>query len=1100
MIESVNSDDDVENIEADDAKSPSVSNIFNVPMLQPKRVGTERPFMPDLPPEGSVLAASFRRKNIIGNYLNTIEFDDFGEQAADYDYQAYIPGDLFENYGHLYAGTINPENAEALTSQLRSELRDAQIMENAPWRSFASTFAVNLVDPTILLPGGTLYKTTKAARGVAQSALSVGVASATGEALQQAVQHQTQQTKELDESFYEILGAGVVGAALGGIGGAFVNGSISGTAKKQVIESLADEGPIGPKMTVEQSLSAMQTRDPEYQKELNSLYGGTPVASIGKFLGYVTKELTPQGRLLFSPFGTSRAIANELPEHNLIINANLPGKRKVMGPEGKEVEVPREALAKPIAVESEIKELKRGMYKNLIDYQKIFYEQAGIKGSLKGVKQRVFKSQGLSLVDFEKAVWRTVVSGEGHDNPAVQSAADLVVNKFFNPIKDEYIRLGIFPEDIKVKTAANYFMRVYNRDKIRDPAQRTKTKAKFEAFIKRNNEELIELQPKIEALEKQIAELKRSKKMTDAEIKKGVDLLQKELKSSVPHYLWTSKDDVRKIIDPDYYGIEADKIIDNILGMGDERNLNPILSVLPNKKSSPLHERSFLIDDIEIEDELITSFVDVAPMFINATAPNIALMRYAERLGLETGGEARGLKITQLEEDYRLAVEKAPDKEPKLYKQFQKDKKDIEALFDILNGVYGMGPNTLDDSASRFIKNLSTWNYMRLMGQITLQAFTDVGAIGLKHGLFRTIKTGFVPVLKELKNGGYDKDFLQDLGFVTNTLQGYRLKSMIDQDPLSGQTGLFSRSLDFLSATYGNATLMNQWTDSMEFIAGKMSMARTLRAMDEWAKTGKLKEKEATRLNELGISHRSYAKIYEQMKKHGGKTDGSYWVNWTKWDGDNESMAALREFRQSTIKEIDQTVVSGPGIGEKPLYARRGLGSLIFQFKGFSYAMTNKVLISGLQRNDAEFYQGVVMLGALGLLSYGATSLARGEEMDLSADNLFKEMIDRSGITGVFGNIYNLSNKLGLIPGKEVSRYKNRGIWSTLGGPSAGIVEDNLALLQKAMHLDEKTFTSKDMDKFFRNWPTQNYLFTHRLNKMVSKQFSDALGFEESPE
>ncbi|CAB4240937.1 hypothetical protein UFOVP23_41 [uncultured Caudovirales phage] len=1254
-----------ENIEEDAAHSKSTYNVLNYTFRAEPRVAINRPFVPDAPPEGSTLPAAFRRHNTVGNYINTINFTDFGEDDPDFNYEDYIPTDLWQ-YGHLYATAKNKEKADALTAQLRSEERDAAILHNRPWYAAGSIVVANVLDPTILMPGGAFYKELKAAHGVAKSALAVSAASMLGESVLQAATQHTQLTKSLNESFYDVLAAGIIGAGIGSLGGAVVNGAIFRKGQGEIVDLMADDAPIGPRMTPQQSVSAMETRDPEYQKEINSLYGGTPTAAIGKFLGYVTNKLTPQGRMLFSPFATSRAIANEMFEHNLIINANLPGTRKMIGPDGKEIEVPRDSMAKPIALESEIKMMKRGMYKQLLDYQDIFYEQAGIKGAFKQARAITRENKGMKLKDWETEVWRSVVTGKVSDNPSVKRASDLIINNFFEPIKNEYIRLGVFPADIQVKTAANYFMRVYNRAKIRDPAQRVKTKAKFEAYIKRNDIQLRDLEPQIKALQEKTAKISResdkirslekeyeelktneaeltqkaeskfnakttevvevakarevefdkfkeaaeakivqaekeleqarvelendleqirtlksqehvfsmaewehkNKNLTEVKEKaqakinvlkknyekvkqhesykikekerklnglinyqkkelkeahdkyfekvkrlkeledelksksskehqKEVEALEKELKELVPFHLWTSTGEIRKPMDPDYYGVEADKIIDNILGMGDERNLNPILRILPGKKTSPLHERAFLIDDTEIEDELITAFSEVGPQFINATVPNIAMMRYAERLGLGTEGEAVGIKITQLTEDYKAAVAKNPAKEAKLHKRYLKDKRDIEAGFDILNGVYGMGPNVMDDTAATFIKNLSAWNYLRFMGQITLQAITDVGAIGLKHGLWRTMAHGLIPVLKEIKNGGHDKNFLKDLGFVCNTLQGYRLKAMMDQESLSGQTGLFTRSLDYLSSSFGNATLMNQWTDAMEFIAGKTAMARTLRAIVRHAETGKISRKEKTRLNEMHISEQSYAKIYEQYKKHGGKTDGSYWVDWSKWDED--ALESLSQFKAGTLKEIDQTVVSGPGAGEKPLWSRRGAYSLLFQFKGFSYAMTNKGLISGLQRGDAEFYQGLAMTGALALMGYVATAGVRGEEIDLSYDNLFKEMVDRSGITGVFGNAYNVANKLSIIPGKEVSRYRNRGFFASLGGPSVGMIEDTVELIRKLSHSEESNFTTNDMYKFMRMWPYQNYAFLHRLNKIIGKNFADSLGFEESP-
>ena len=1097
-----------ENIEADAAHSPSTAYALNVDMLQPLSIPTERPFMPEVAPDAPVFGAVWRRRNIVGNLINSTDFNEFDNpdlNVPDYNYMDYIPLDLYEKHGDKYVTTTNPTHAEALTAQLRAEEEDTEAMANSPWRSIGSSLVQLPTDPTLLFPGGILFKSAKAAAGIAKSALSVSKAAMGAATIEQIVKHQTQLTAEIDDSMYEIVGAGLVGGVIGGLGGAFAHGPIFNKAKKEVTALMADDAPVGPKFTPEQSLSAAKVRDPALEKELNSLYGGTVTAAAGKFLGYTTKWLTPMSRLIFSPFGSSRAVINEMVEHNMILNANLPGKRKVLNPDGSYTEVERAAMPKGISVESEIKAAKRGMQKLLIDYQDIFYKQAGInKGPFKIARTVLTEHEGLKLEDFEKQVWRSVVTGKESENAAVRQASDLVVNKFFEPVKQEYIRLGVFTPDVSVKTAASYFMRVYNKKKLLDPTGRAKAHAKFEAYIKRNDEILRDLKPQIDAIQKEIALLKKSKKS------KGRGKLLKEaekrLGALVPDSLLTSKGKIREIMDPDYYGIEADKIIDNIIGMGEDKNLNPILASLPGGKPNVLKERKFLIDDIEIEDELVTSFLDVAPMFMNATAPNIAMLRYAERLGIE-GSNVRGFKIQALEDDYKAAVEANPSKQQKLYKKYQKDKKDINAVFDMLGGIYGGGVNVMDATGAKFVKNLSNFNYLRLMGLVTLSALPDIGSIGMKQGFFRVVWEGLVPMLKTLEHGHYDKDLLKDLAFTCHTAQGYKLKGMMEQDVGANEMGMLDRALtatdkglSYMSQSYGNANLMNKWTDTMEFIAGKTSIGRTLRAINDWKTTGTIKPKEANRLNELGISPENYEIINKQMKKHGGKTNGSYWVNYSKWDSDDASLRAFAEFKRAITREVDATVVNQAPIGGKPSYSHTTWGKLIFQLKGYSYAATSRMLIPGLQRGDSEFMQGLMMISVMSLLGYTANRLIRGEEIDYSYDNLFKETMDRSGILGVFGNGYNLLNKLRVIPGQEVTRYRNRGAMSTLLGPSVGLVEDSVDLLSKLAHFDDVNFKEKDVQKAIRLLPYQNYIFTHQLSKMIGKSFAEHLGLEASPE
>lgn len=1097
--------EDPTNIENDAAHSQSTAYALNVDMLQPLSLPTERPFMPEIPPEASVLGATFRRGNVIGLMINSTDFKQFDNpdlNVDNYNFMDYIPLDLFDKHFDKYIATKNPTHAEALTRQLREEEEDNQVRANHPWRSIGASLLMLPIDPLTYMPGGTLYKSAKQGYSIAKSFLSVGSAAAGAMTIENIVKHNTQLTAELSDSMYEVAGAALIGGIAGTMGAALVNGAIFNKAKKETIAIMADESPIGPKLTPEQSLSAAKVRDPALEKELNSLYGGTVTAAAGKFLGYVTKSLTPMSRLIFSPFASSRAVINEMVEHNMLLNANLPGKRRLLNPDGTYTEVERAAMPKGISVESDIKATKRHMQKLLIDYQDIFYKQAGInKGLFKIARTVLTEHKGLKLEDFEKQVWRSVVTGKESENTSVKEAADLVVNKFFEPVKQEYIRLGVFTPDVSVKTAASYFMRVYNKKKLLDPTGRANAKAKFEAYIKKNDNILRDLKPQIDAIQKEIELLKKSKTK-----QKAILAAEKRLGLLVPESLWTSKGTIREIMDPDYYGIEADKIIDNIIGMGEDKNLNPILASLPGGKPNVLKERKFLIDDIDIEDELVTSFLDVAPMFMNATAPNVAMLRYAERLGIE-GSNVKGFKIQALEDDYRAAVAENPNKQQKLYKKYQKDKRDISAVFDMLGGVYGNGVNVMDATAAKFVRSLSNFNYLRLMGLVTLSALPDVGSIGMKQGFFRVVWEGLVPLLKTLEHAKHDKDFLKDLSFTCHTVQGYKLKGIMEQDVGANEMGMMDRALtstdkglSYMTQSYGNVNLMNKWTDTMEFMAGKTSIGRTLRAINTWKETGAIKQKEANRLNELGISHENYEIIYNQMKKHGGKTNGSYWINYSKWDSDDSSMRAFAEFKRAVTREIDEIVVSSPSVGAKPLFTHSAIGGLIFQFKSYSYAATSKTLIAGLQRGDSEFIQGLMMTAVMSLLGYASNCLIRGQEIDYSYDNLFKETMDRSGILGVLGNGYNLLNKLKVIPGQSVTRYRNRGAISSLLGPSAGIVEDSIDMISKLANFEDTHFKEKDVYKAMRLLPYQNYIFTHKLSKMLGKSFAEHLGLEASPE
>jgi len=174
----------------------------------------------------------------------------------------------------------------------------------------------------------------------------------------------------------------------------------------------------------------------------------------------------------------------------------------------------------------------------------------------------------------------------------------------------------------------------------------------------------------------------------------------------------------------------------------------------------------------------------------------------------------------------------------------------------------------------------------------------------------------------------------------------------------------------------------------------------------------------------------------------------------------------------------------------------------MLQFKSFLFASTNRVLLAGLSRNDANFYMGTVATLFMGALSYTISSKVRrpDEEVDLSWGKLSQEAIDRSGILGVYMEGFNLANKA--VGGTGSTRYHSRGIWGALAGPTGGAVEDILFLMNKSGNVafgdDYEALDTKDAEKVRRLMPYQNLFYLYNLNRLVTKKVALGLGFEES--
>jgi len=1109
---------------------------------------------------GSVSGALFRRENMVGSFLEKrslkSELDKIS-QDPEYDYFDNVPADL-DAYRDSFVSTTSFEARDVVAAKIRRELSDQATLADNPVSSFFLGVVISNLDPSLLLPGGLLYKTANINYGLAKSALAVGLASGVQASLQEAALIQSQETRQAAESVFNVFAATLLGSVAGGIGGAVMGGAIGKQAQADIVETYAQG--LGPPRSRDAGAMEVNT---DYLKQSEQLAG------LGRFVGAAASRLTPMNRLMASPFLAARQFVDTMYEHNLLKNKNV-------GDGG---------VANPRNVETEMKVQFGSVEKSLMDFQDIFLKQAGVStGPLKGVRGALSR-QGLKFDDFDFEVSRAMQNNDQHPNAAVQQAAQLLRKKIYDPLTQQAIELDLLPANVSPKTASSYFTRAYNRQAIRE--NEAGFKAAIIPWLTQKNAQRIELTPIIDAHREQMktisdqlkkglaaqveltrlqgkevpsaTDLKRieslKKRIVDQEqLKKTQNDLNDDFNRSIAFDLKDSTGSIRPVVDDAQIDSIAKQIIDNILGRNETKILNPILSKFgQGGRVSPLKNRVFLIPDELIRDWTLNSASRVTELYAKAMIPTIELNRLARRLSLPnqrqkatvelqirreaiadaidkrqglgesadltsqlveldekiaaldkppTVGEAQGVLHLELKQELDRAKEgQTKSVSAKLEKDYAAAVKDIDATFQLMQGVYGAGPNILGGGASKLAKNLKTWNFVRLMGLMTISSLPDIGMHVMRHGPMAFIRDGLVPILRNLDGAKLNKNLLQDLGRAIESFKGNRLKSFLDHDGTDLEIGLFGRALDFSAQALGNFSLMNQWQDLNQFLAGNISISRTLRAIDNWSKTGKMVTAERERFNLLGIGDTHWPQIHKEWQRTGGIENGSYFSDYGNWNlSDKATSEAFSIFKQALLKDVDSTVIL-PGLGDKPLFARESAGGFLLQFKSFLLAATDRVLVAGLSRNDANFYMGVVSMLGLGTLSYIISSKIRkpDDAVDLSFNKLSKEAIDRSGLLGIFMEGFNISEKL--LGRDGVSKYQSRGVLGAFLGPTAGAAEEVAYILNKMSRssIDEEVaFTTKDAEKFMRLMPYQNLFYLYDINRKVTKKTALGLGFEET--
>ena len=148
-------------------------------------------------------------------------------------------------------------------------------------------------------------------------------------------------------------------------------------------------------------------------------------------------------------------------------------------------------------------------------------------------------------------------------------------------------------------------------------------------------------------------------------------------------------------------------------------------------------------------------------------------------------------------------------------------------------------------------------------------------------------------------------------------------------------------------------------------------------------------------------------------------------------------------FGKHLLREVNSTIIT-PGLGDVPLFAQKSeLGKTMFQFKSFSAAATNRVLLSGIQRTrqgDLNAAIGLIMLVHMGALTGLVKMTIAGREItddDLAYQKLLLDGIGRSGVSGLMGDM-----AIGLNPWTKTSRFAGAQGMGVLLGPTAGLMKD----------------------------------------------------------
>jgi len=383
---------------------------------------------------GEVIQAAFENENSLVSWAaEGFSTGEAFEPVKDYDFYDDISG--YEPYADAFIDSESPGQTAHIKMQLDRELQNKEILNASGVGGVVSQIAAGLTDPIYLpLLFAKPYQAGMSARNAfATEAAAGGML----EALAEGAKHQTQKTRTLTESAFNVGGAALFSGVIGAGASKMKKAEFDSMAKK-MDEVLADPSP--------RSVGAA---------EVDNITDDS-LQIIGE--GIVKKaRVSPMVRMATSNSRTSRLIINQMAENSLVIKGAKEG----------ETAIPTGGSA-----ETRIKVWDGNLAAGITALDDAYMKYRGTKNTSLRQAARATndllggRGEMLKPSDFRIEVGKAMRRGDKHKIPEVQEAAEAMRKELFNPLKDAAINEGVLLPDVDVTTADSYLTRMYNQKKI----------------------------------------------------------------------------------------------------------------------------------------------------------------------------------------------------------------------------------------------------------------------------------------------------------------------------------------------------------------------------------------------------------------------------------------------------------------------------------------------------------------------------------------------------------------------------------------------------------------------------------------------------------
>jgi hypothetical protein len=704
--------------------------------------------------------------------------------------------------------------------------------------------------------------------------------------------------------------------------------------------------------------------------------------------------------------------------------------------------------------------------------------------------------------DFDRAVHKAVSRGYTDPNPGIDAAAKLYKKNFVDPMRELMVQAGYPDPGDSPRFALGYAPRRYIPNAVRGSDGRG---TEFRAVVGRA------------FFDERMGELRSEAARTGGTVSSQAE---------AGALRWANN--------------KARDAYNNITGLNDiaDGGIN-WKDVTPQ---NPFKERVVPLSDEDLLERgwIDARITDSAHTHLRQHVPNLL---YATRFKTKSGKPDPSLEhslIPKIEAEYKkladtVGVGAQQDRiiaEGKNVIRVIRDQRDAF--------LRGPGFRDMEGNMARrmeaVMSNTMTFQAMRLLSNLVPASIPDLAATQFQHGFGTQLRSIAQATRKYFQQnppdfGGMSRaeiaNELKTFGAAIEWASNAGVAAHMDlNSPYQTSNGAFTRAMHSMNRFFSVTNGSQAWNDTAKGIAFRAAMDRILSAAERgWAD---IPDFDKRFLANHGIGQSELNRVAAAWRSQAAPlNDGFLRMGMmSTWD-DKE---AARLLSNAIAKNRASTVIQ-PRVGDKNYYATANpVWRMILQFQSFIFSHSLRVMTMAEQRLIADglrgFMGGDSLRVSAGLIQYAAWGMAahwllqhaydfakgvpdgektRAEKLYDNPGQWVALGIERSGVTGMFGNYNMMGERMGMVgatraaqamAGDESLNVEQRGRWlesnrvRAVVGPTFAQAIDLSGPAIAAWNYpwrDETTFTRKDIKTLSEMGPFQNNIF---FRKFVSEPFN----------